>query len=145
MNAYEMLIKDHQKVEDLFNEFEIADEDKKLKLAAKICEELTVHTMLEEKVFYPKARDVLDGSDEELIDHAEDEHADAKKLIEEIKQLSVGNQLDKKMLKLKHAITHHVVEEEETLFPELEKRNMEVVELAKEMKTKKKEIKSLIK
>jgi len=49
-------------------------------VATEICNELTVHTQLEEQVFYPAAREALEESD--LIDEASVEHQVAKELIE---------------------------------------------------------------
>jgi len=70
---------DHRQVEALFKEYEqlASSEDIAAKeaVAKEICEKLTVHTQLEEEVFYPAARQVLDK--QEIIDEAEEEHADA--------------------------------------------------------------------
>jgi len=50
----------------------------------EICNELTVHTRLEEQVLYPAAREALEESG--LIDEASVEHQVAKDLIEKINQ-----------------------------------------------------------
>ena len=53
-DAIALLKADHSKVEDLFEKFEAAKSaDKKAQLAEQICTELTVHTMIEEEIFYP--------------------------------------------------------------------------------------------
>ena len=54
MDAIALLKADHRKVEDLFESFEGArGADRKAKIAQEICLELTVHTEIEEKIFYP--------------------------------------------------------------------------------------------
>jgi len=53
----EMLKSDHRKVEQLFSSFEKAsDAEQKSQLAAQICTELMVHTLIEEEIFYPECR-----------------------------------------------------------------------------------------
>src|ERR1700742_3534951 len=49
-----LLSADHRHVEQLFAEFEKATESsKKQQLARQVCDELVVHTLLEEEIFYP--------------------------------------------------------------------------------------------
>ena len=53
----EILKSDHRKVEQLFSSFEkAADAEQKSELAAQICTELMVHTLIEEEIFYPECR-----------------------------------------------------------------------------------------
>ncbi|MCT9114407.1 hemerythrin domain-containing protein, partial [Streptomyces mirabilis] len=55
-----MLLKeDHKTVEKLFKQFEKAGDGahaEKRKIADQVIEELTTHTWIEEKIFYPAAR-----------------------------------------------------------------------------------------
>lgn len=57
LNAIELLQQDHREVEAYFEEFEefedLEDEGAKGELAEKICMALTVHTQIEEEIFYP--------------------------------------------------------------------------------------------
>src|SRR5262245_23542461 len=59
-DAIAMLKADHDKVKKLFKEFErmhdAGSEQDAEHLATQICKELTVHTTLEEEVFYPEVR-----------------------------------------------------------------------------------------
>ena len=60
-DAIALLKEDHRKVEELFEQFEKAKGDgRKQKLAAQICMELTVHTMIEEEIFYPACEGKVD-------------------------------------------------------------------------------------
>ena len=54
-------------------------------LAEEICTLLTVHAALEEEIFYPAARAA--GVDADLLDEAEVEHASAKDLIAQIRDM----------------------------------------------------------
>ena len=56
-------------------------------VAAKITEDLSVHTTIEEEIFYPWARGLSDEVDE-LVDEGVEEHHVAKVLLEEIAGLS---------------------------------------------------------
>src|SRR5262245_59903633 len=78
----EMLKSDHRRVEQLFSSFEKAtDTEQKSQLAALICTELMVHTLLEEEIFYPACRGHMD---QRLLDEAQVEHDGAKTLIVEV-------------------------------------------------------------
>ena len=59
-DALQMLAADHRKVEELFEKFESARGGAaRGKIVRQICEELTIHTMIEEQVFYPAVRDAV--------------------------------------------------------------------------------------
>ena len=89
LDAVALLKADHRKVEDLFAQFEAANGDGKKKvLAEKICMELTVHTKLEEDIFYPACEGKVD---EDLLKEAYVEHDGAKVLIAEIEAGEVGD------------------------------------------------------
>src|SRR5690242_8135640 len=55
-------------------------------LAAKICEELTVHAQIEEELFYPALREAAPDAGAPL-DEARAEHQEAKELIAQIQSL----------------------------------------------------------
>jgi hemerythrin superfamily protein len=81
-DAIALLKADHRKVEALFAEFEAAKGDgKKKALAEQICLELTVHTQIEEDVFYPACEGAVE---EDLMKEAYVEHDGAKVLVAEI-------------------------------------------------------------
>ena len=58
-DAIALLKADHRKVEDLFARFEGARKTDKQRLAKQICTELTVHSIIEEEIFYPACRATL--------------------------------------------------------------------------------------
>ena len=60
MDAIKLLKQQHREVKALFEEFEKAGEKankKRVQLCRKISDALTVHTAIEEKVFYPAIKD----------------------------------------------------------------------------------------
>jgi hemerythrin superfamily protein len=111
-DAIALLKADHRKVEGLFAQYEKAKaSSRKLALAKQICLELTVHTKIEEDIFYPACSE--DGVDEDLMDEAYVEHDGAKVLVAEIEKGSPDDQYyDAKVHVLSEMIKHHVKEEE---------------------------------
>ncbi len=120
MDAIELLKADHRKVEKLFKDYDKLVEDEgsyneKEALAATICAELSMHAQVEEEIFYPAARDILD--EEDLVDEAVVEHASAKDLIAQLADMSPDDDLyDAKVKVLGELIEHHVEEEEGEMF-----------------------------
>jgi hemerythrin superfamily protein len=140
MNAIELLKHDHREVEEYFEEYEdLEDDAEKAELSAKICQALKVHAQIEEEIFYPAAREAT--RDEDLLDEALVEHAGAKRLIEEIESMEVGDDLyDAKIRVLGEQIKHHVKEEEEELFPEAERSDMDLKAVGEELEGRKMEL-----
>ena len=139
-DAIALLKQDHREVKTLFGEYERARGDtKKTELAQNICLALTVHAQIEEDIFYPAARKAT--GDDDLLDEAAVEHAAAKQLIAEIEGMSVGEELyDAKIKVLGEQIDHHVEEEEDKLFPEVQKTKLDLVALGEELATRKAEL-----
>jgi len=68
VDALRLLQTDHAEVATLFEEYADAeDEVEKEELAQDICAALTVHAQIEEEIFYPAAREVLEADDLELV------------------------------------------------------------------------------
>jgi hypothetical protein len=140
MSATELLDQDHREVEGYFDEYEdLEEDDEKEELAKKICLALKVHTQIEEEIFYPQARKATE--DEDLLDEAKVEHEGATRLIEEIEEMHAGDDLyDAKVKVLGEMIKHHVKEEREELFPEVEQSDMDLESVGKELAKRKQEL-----
>jgi hemerythrin superfamily protein len=143
MDAYRILMKDHRKVEDLFEKIEKTEdkEDKQLQqLFAKLREELELHTEIEERLFYPEMK--KHPGTKKLVGEALEEHGEVKRLLQELAKLSPGEARWSDMIEeLEHAVQHHVREEEEQMFPTArteigESRANELGRLIEEMKQK---------
>ena len=135
-DAIAMLMADHKKVKKLFSEFdklkeEGSDEDKSA-VVEQICNELKIHTELEEEIFYPAVRKAIDDSD--LMDEALVEHAGAKDLIAQLEDASPDDELyDAKVTVLGEQIDHHVKEEEGEMFPKARKAKVDTEALGTTM------------
>lgn len=134
-DAIAMLVADHKKVKALFEQFEkLSDRSaaSKKKVAAQICAELIIHAEIEERVFYPAVRKPIKDGD--LMDEALVEHASAKDLIAQIKEMDPGDDLyDAKVKVLSEQIEHHVKEEEGEMFPKVRKSGVDLAALAEQM------------
>ena len=86
--AIRMLKSDHRQVEKLFKEFESASGSRKDAIVTEVCQALTLHTMLEEEVFYPACRAAADEDDD--LDEAQVEHDSAKVLIADLARSARG-------------------------------------------------------
>jgi hemerythrin superfamily protein len=139
-DALALLKEDHREVEKLFKDFESAKgEGRKEKLARQICTELTVHTHIEEEIFYPACKDKVE---EDLLKEAYVEHDAAKLLIAEIEAGSGQSDdfFDAKVQVLSEQIDHHVKEEEGDLFPEVRKADIDLKALGEQLAERKKEL-----
>ncbi|BBC72069.1 hemerythrin [Altererythrobacter sp. B11] len=141
-DATHILTQDHRLVEDLFDKFEKASgSEQKAKLAQQICNELKIHTMIEEEIFYPALRGKID---DDLIDEACVEHDGAKFLVNEIADASPDEDFyDAKVKVLKEEITHHVKEEEkerDNMFQQARAADVDLNALGEKMLARKAEL-----
>ena len=136
-DAIAMLRADHRKVSALFDDFEAArSAAKKKMLVAQICEELTVHTALEEEVFYPAVKAAM--RDKELVPEATVEHASVKDLIAQVKDVEPdGEMYDAKVKVMSEFVKHHVKEEQNEMFPKAQQTRLDMVALRDEMMARK--------
>jgi hypothetical protein len=142
LDAIALLKADHRKVEDLFAKFEAAKgADKKQSLAAQICLELTVHTKIEEDIFYPACAGEVE---QDLLKEAYVEHDGAKVLIAEIEAGGPGDDFyDAKVKVLSEMIEHHVEEEEKRadgMFAQARKAGLDMDVLGEQMAAEKAEL-----
>jgi hemerythrin superfamily protein len=135
-DAIAMLMADHKKVKKLFSDFDklkedASDEDKSA-IVDQICNELKIHSELEEEIFYPAVRKAIDDSD--LMDEALVEHAGAKDLIAQLEDATPDDDLyDAKVTVLGEQIGHHVKEEEGEMFPKAKKAKVDTKALGATM------------
>jgi hemerythrin superfamily protein len=141
-DAIALLKADHKKVKTWFEQFEKTRSDKvKQQLATDICKALTVHTEIEEEMFYPAF--LAATKDKDTHHEAVIEHDGAKKLIADIKQSSPADDyFDSKVHVLSEMIKHHVKEEEQPkgMFAEAKKSKMDLKALGVQMFERKSEL-----
>ena len=142
LDAIALLKADHDQVEDLFKQYEKASGDgRKEKLAKQICRELTIHTTIEEEIFYPACEGKVD---EDLLKEAYVEHDAAKVLIAEIEAGEPSDEFyDAKVKVLQEEIEHHIEEEEkrvEGLFSQARKAGLDMDALGDQLESRKTEL-----
>jgi hemerythrin superfamily protein len=119
MGAIDMLESQHREVEDLFAEFEDAKGSQKRDVFLQIADKLAVHAAIEEKHFYPAAKA---KETEDLLLESAEEHLAVKRLISDLLKLDeTDDTFEAKVTVLKEQVEHHVEEEEDELFPQVEK------------------------
>jgi hemerythrin-like domain-containing protein len=141
-DAIAMLKADHQRVKDLFAQYEAAENvETKRTLAEQAFRELETHAQLEENVFYPAVNDETDKGPE-LVKESLSEHETVKTLIQALRSMAHDTEaFDAKFQELIHNVEHHVEEEESEMFPLAEQELAEdLEELSEEMQELKAEL-----
>lgn len=136
-DAIALLDADHQRVEELFREFKSAGGDPaaKLHLAQVICMELTLHSMVEEEIFYPAFASAT--NDDQLVEHALKEHQQVKDLIARVPS---AENLDGAMEAIRQHVQHHVEEERRGMFAKARACGMELATLGGRIQTRRAEV-----
>ena len=141
-NAIDLLKADHASVKKAFREFEKMDHHDTAtlqELVSTVCNELKVHTVIEEEIFYPAVREAID--DEDLMNEAQVEHDSAKVLIQQLEGMKADDPLlAANFAVLAEQIEHHVKEEETEMFPEVKKRKLDLDALGEKMMARKDEL-----
>jgi hypothetical protein len=141
-DAIALLKADHRKVEDLFEQFEkTSSAAKKESIAQEICNELKIHTAIEEEIFYPAFRGKIE---DDTLDEAYVEHDGAKVLVNDIATAAPeADFYDAKVKVLSEEIKHHVHEEEmrgEGMFAQCRETDVDLVALRDQMMARKQEL-----
>jgi len=125
-DAIEVLKSQHREVEDLFTRFEKSEGDQdRFSVAQAICHKLEVHSIIEEELLYPIARNAgetgVDGELKEIVLESLEEHQSVERIIDDLKESTPDDEsLFARVRVLKEQVLHHVEEEESQLFPRLE-------------------------
>lgn len=131
VSAIDLLKEDHRRVQELFEQFEEVDSQLKSEIAQEAVRELEIHSRLEEQIFYPRVRHAIE------LDHvmleAEQAHHVVDLIIEELKLMPFGRKFIAKFTVLMKNVREHIKEEEEVMFPELERSDVDLYELGGEL------------
>jgi len=132
-DALRLLAADHARVKELFGRFErTRGAASREALAERICQELTLHTELEEAIVYPRVREAI--RDDALMNEAAIEHASANDLIGQIEAASPSDPKHAALVAvLREYVLHHVKEEEGEMFPRVRRSGLDRRALAQEM------------
>ncbi len=118
MDIYEYLEKDHRAVKELIEKLLSANDNKeKQRLFDKIRNELSLHADTEEETFYKALQENGGKQLQKKEEHAEHEHDEIRQYLAQCE----GEELDSEEWliafgQLKHAVEHHVEEEEGEIF-----------------------------
>jgi len=142
MDAVALLKADHRQVEEWFEQFgKSRSSAKKQQLATNICLALTIHTQIEEEIFYPAFLEATE--DKDMHHEAMVEHEGAKRLIAELQGMKPEDDyFDARVTVLSEMIKHHVKEEEQAggMFAEAKKSKMDLKALGEQLSAKKMEL-----
>jgi hemerythrin superfamily protein len=147
MNALDLLKHDHDEVENMFEQFEEikdnGDDAQKEELVARICHALTIHAQIEEQIFYPAARRVLQDQGQDLLNEAAVEHQTQKDIVGRLEMAPTSDPLyDAGVKVLSEYVKHHVREEENELFPHVRATDLDLVALGQQLAQRKQELES---
>jgi len=141
-DAIDLLKQDHDRVEKTFKEFEKMDrQDAEAcrELIGRVCEDLTVHTTLEEEILYPAVREAID--DEDLMNEAAVEHETARMLIEQLQNMGPDDpNYFATFTVLGEYVRHHIKEEQGEMFPAARKAGLDLAALAERMQARRDEL-----
>lgn len=119
MDSIALLKRQHKDVKALFDRFENSDEDaEKLRIFQQIADFIAIHMIIEETHFYPAAR--AKGTREDLAE-AYDEHKEVKKLLLHAMKSTSAPGFDGLVAAIRGGLEHHIDEEENNLFPKVQK------------------------
>ena len=136
-NAVQMIKQDHRKVATLFDKYKnTKGEEAKRRIAEQAMEQLEVHALVEEDVFYPAVKKALgDGA---LIHDALKEHHVIKELIEDLKTMEdYDGDFEEKWSELVANVQYHITEEESDLLLQAEESNLDRVKCGATMTERK--------
>lgn len=123
MNAISLLKADHRNVEALFDAIEKLDGSPKRKraLVDKLVRELSIHSSIEEQIFYPEVKREIDDAKGTVLESLE-EHRAVKWMLDAVDSSGEDDERwDAKIKVLRDTVMHHIEEEENVLFPRVRK------------------------
>ena len=138
-SAIDLLKQDHAYVKQAYRNFEKMDQEDLPTVQAlvrEVCTALEVHTRVEEQIFYPPVRKAIDEDD--LMEEAEIEHDSAKTLIRRLKRMKPSDPAYVPTFTvLCEYVMHHVKEEEEEMFPKVQRSKLNLRALGKKVMERK--------
>lgn len=134
MKATALLEKQHRKVKAIFSKLEKGRGDA-MELMSELANDLAAHMAIEQEIFYPAVQQL----DDDMIREGYEEHALAEVALKRLLATDPESPSFKaRVVAAKELIEHHVKEEEEELFPKVEKKlgDEQLNALGKQMKAR---------
>lgn len=119
MDALTLLKQDHQKIKDLFAEITApANSGRRKQIVERIDAELTMHSHIEETIFYPEMEQYDELKD--MVEESIEEHQEVAAMLDEIELLEPNQEEFQNALDdLIENVSQHIQLEEEELFPQV--------------------------
>jgi hemerythrin superfamily protein len=135
-DAIDILSQDHRSVKELFKEFArlegVAPTSARIALVQDICTQLSIHTALEEELFYPAVRKAVNENN--LVNVAEIEHETSRFIIQQLLPARDDDAyLQAKVTVLREYTQHHINEEENEIFPRVKKTQLDLAALGQKL------------
>lgn len=127
----ELLRQDHNRMKQLFNEFERGGERQKRRIAAGALSLVLNHDLIEQTLLYPAVSKER-GIPRQLVMRCEEAHHIVHLLMAELKVKPYGDRYFAKFMKMAQVLREHFEEEEEELFPAMERTNIDNEALGQE-------------
>lgn len=134
MKATDLLMQQHKKVRTAFKKLEKGSGDAAA-LLEELANDLAAHMLIEHELFYPAVM----ALDEKMIKESFEEHALGELALKRLLSIDPQDEaFEAKVTAVKDVIEHHVEEEEQELFPKVEKAvdDERLKALGKEMKAR---------
>lgn len=120
VNAIDLLEQQHHHVESLADEFGDANSERQAEIAREVVFDLRLHTTIEEEIFYPAVRERVPSLEDEILEDLEEHHA-VEMLLDEMDGMDpTDERFEAKFTVIRELVEHHVQEEREDLFPEVQ-------------------------
>jgi hemerythrin superfamily protein len=141
--ALDLLKADHAEATKLFRQFQrfrkAEDPEGMQETAQAVCKALGIHAEIEESIFYPALRGSADA--DAPLDEADVEHSHIKELVAQIEASNPSDDLfEARMQVLSEYVTHHVKEEESTIFAKARGSDCDLVVLGERLRLRKVEL-----
>ncbi|MCU7495705.1 MAG: hemerythrin domain-containing protein [Ignavibacteria bacterium] len=144
MDAFELLIRDHREIMEVFREVEISSRKKDGKLDEnfnRLLRNLELHMNIEETMFYPNLVSKKETADITL--EGIEEHHVIREILKEL-NLDPGNTAEwrAKLKVCRENLEHHINEEETEMFPDVPKvlSKERLSQIANQLEEKKREL-----
>lgn len=138
-DAIALLEADHRRIEVLFDAYDRAEPAERQAIASAVCAALRIHARIEEELFYPAMSEATGALD--LLAEARVEHAVASDLITALERGRPGDDLfDARMRVLGEYVYHHLIEEEDELFPLCEEAGIDLAVLGEALARRRQEL-----
>lgn len=123
MNAIDLLIDDHEKVNDILTRMTESTEravKTRAELLQKLEMEVSIHTQLEEQILYPAFKEAGGKEELKMFYEATEEHRTVDALVlPDLKATDPGSfQFSGRAKVCKELLEHHIEEEESEMFPQ---------------------------